>query len=322
MTVDKNYFPGWTRKAVTFTIDDGNVPMDKRFIEIVKPAGIKGTFNLFSSNLGYMSREEYRELYRDYEIGNHVKYHPSAIRDGECFEVVDLPFDRETADKSLVYKNPDVEGLGFIHITKRIPDHERKGPEGWGRVALSTEDYIRFTEESRVELEEFFGEGRVRGFIWPGGIQKNSELIAALRAMGYESMRRAGGARTGPDAFDLPTDRQDWVYNANHRNILDATERFEALSDDGELKFLAVGVHSVDYENENKWEDLRTFAERIGNRPEDYYYASVGEIFDYEDAIAALTVTDTELINPTSLDLYVKIDGNPVKVKANSTYHL
>ena len=44
--VDINFFPGWVRKSVTFTIDDGNIKMDKKFLDIVKPAGILGTFNL------------------------------------------------------------------------------------------------------------------------------------------------------------------------------------------------------------------------------------------------------------------------------------
>ena len=35
--IDFQFFPGWTRKAITFTIDDGNVFMDRKFLEIVKP---------------------------------------------------------------------------------------------------------------------------------------------------------------------------------------------------------------------------------------------------------------------------------------------
>ena len=74
--VDLNFFPGWTRKSVTFTIDDGNIPMDTKFLEIVRPAGILGTFNLCSHWMDKMSPEEYREFYRGYEIANHCKYHP------------------------------------------------------------------------------------------------------------------------------------------------------------------------------------------------------------------------------------------------------
>ena len=319
-TVDKKFFPGWTRKAITFTIDDGNVPMDKKFIDIVKPAGIVGTFNLFSSNLGYMTPDGYREMYRDYEIGNHVKHHPSIFRDGEDFVFCDEPFSVESEEYDKLYKHPDIEGLGYFHVTKRWPNHERQGSKGWTKIAQTVDDYIRFSEESRVELEELFGKDKVRGFIWPGGIQNNSELIARLRAMGYESLRRAGSPAAGTNAFDLPADRLDWVYNANHRNITATSEMFESLSEDGELKFFAIGVHSVDYEREDKWDDLKAFAEKFGNRKSEYFYATVGEIFDYEDAINALVVTDDEIVNNSSLDMYIKLDGENIIVKANSTY--
>jgi hypothetical protein len=34
------YYPNSSRKAISFTIDDGNVPRDKNFIDIVNPHGI------------------------------------------------------------------------------------------------------------------------------------------------------------------------------------------------------------------------------------------------------------------------------------------
>ena len=34
-TIDKNFFPGWTRKSLTFTIDDGNIPTDTKFLAIL-----------------------------------------------------------------------------------------------------------------------------------------------------------------------------------------------------------------------------------------------------------------------------------------------
>ena len=36
MVIDKNYFPGWVRKSFTFTIDDGNIDLDRKFINIKK----------------------------------------------------------------------------------------------------------------------------------------------------------------------------------------------------------------------------------------------------------------------------------------------
>ena len=53
-------YPGFTRRAITFTIDDGIIKWDEKFISICRPYGIRGTFNLCSAR---MDREDgfYRE---------------------------------------------------------------------------------------------------------------------------------------------------------------------------------------------------------------------------------------------------------------------
>ena len=47
---------------------------------------------------------------------------------------------------------------------------------------------------------------------------------------------------------------------------------------------------------------------------------TVGQIFDYETAIKALEITETEIINSSALPIYVKVDGEPIIVEANSSY--
>ena len=68
MNIDLNYFPGWVRKSITFTIDDGNTVLDRKFMNYVKPAGITGTFNLKTPLKSELGADGYRELYRGYEI--------------------------------------------------------------------------------------------------------------------------------------------------------------------------------------------------------------------------------------------------------------
>ena len=36
------FYPNYSRKAISFTIDDGNVPMDKKFIDIVHLKFLRG----------------------------------------------------------------------------------------------------------------------------------------------------------------------------------------------------------------------------------------------------------------------------------------
>ena len=130
-------YPGFTTRAITFTIDDGNISMDKMFIDIVRPAGIKGTFNLNGAErLSGLSVEEYRNFYRGFEIANHCKRHPKVILPTDSFEISDEPFDMQTSDKTKIYKS-DIEGLYYRYYTS-----------WWGYVA-TTDTYIRLIDECR-----------------------------------------------------------------------------------------------------------------------------------------------------------------------------
>ena len=108
-TVDTAFYPGWTRKAITFSIDDGNTVMDKKFLDIMRPVGIRGTFNLCAHTVDKMSPEEYREFYRDYEIANHCKYHPMAISENITYHFCEEPFDPSIKD------HVELSGNEFYH---------------------------------------------------------------------------------------------------------------------------------------------------------------------------------------------------------------
>lgn len=311
-TVDKNYFPGFVRKAVTFTIDDGDVENDKKFIDIVRPSGIRGTFNLCATDR--LSAEEYRDLYRDFEIANHVKCHPAIFNPAREYIRSSEPFDREVSDVHQLHAHLEETGVWYINDLYYGGEHSF-----WYRIA-DVDTYIRLIDEAHTELESVFGEGSVRSFVWPFGKQKDYEkVLAHVAEMGYYGARGAGRSL---DSFDMPRDRMDWRYCASDSSLLAKMERFNALPDDGELKLFCFGVHSIDYERAGRWGELLAFAEQYGSRRETFYYASVGEIFDYEDAIKALCVTDTEIENKSGLPLYIKVDGAPVILPAGETLKL
>ena len=79
-------FPGFTKKALTLSYDDGNVE-DIRLVEIMNRYGIKGTFNLNSSaytegvqlyHHPRLDRQAIMDLLKDspHEIAIHGYYHP------------------------------------------------------------------------------------------------------------------------------------------------------------------------------------------------------------------------------------------------------
>lgn len=317
--VDKNYFPGWTRKSVTFTMDDGNLDTDTKFLDIVRPAGIKGTFNLLVPNCSRLSREGYLEMYSGYEISNHTKTHTLAAVDGVDYIISDEPFDPNTSEsfteeRPLIYKS-DREGIYLIHSTP-----ERIKPDGWYPISF-TDDYIKAIADAQSELCAVFGESSVRGFVWPFYTQKNRGIVDYVRSQGFYGMRGVGDTLDRLN-YAVPTERFPWSYTCHNTNLLEVMADYAAYADDGELKFFAFGVHSFDFERSKNWNDLREFCDKYGASPDEYYYATVGEIFDYSDAMARLFVSDTEVYNPTDITLYIKINGEPIALASGERVSL
>ena len=295
-------FPGWTRKAVSFTMDDGNVPLDKKFIDIVKPAGILGTFNLVSiDRMGDMTPEQYREFYKGYELTNHCKMHPKVMTAEDYASISDEPFDPNTSDRTKIYS---AGREGVYHKFFRT---------WWGKVATE-QAYIELVDESHRELEEIFGEGSIVAYVWPYCEQDSDAVKEHLRAAGYASVRR-----TGSVGFDLPTDRMSWSYNAIHTDLVSRAAEFEAIEDDGKLRFFCFGVHPHDFEYGNCWENLVEFAEKYGNRPGDFWYATVRDIFEYEDAVNAAAVTECGITNNSDKIVYAIVNGEKITVAPGET---
>ena len=305
--IDANFFPGWVRKSITFTIDDGNVRLDRKFLDITEPAGLKGTFNL-NTPLKRLDAEGYRDFYRGYEIANHCRYHAYGFTDHTTRPIKNEPFDRETADKDFIYPD-ETEGLYRVYTYN------------WCYVATN-EVYMDCVRDATRELEEVFGKGTIKDYVWPCGEQKNDDLIRLIRTTGgFRSIRKTGCVLDSTN-FALPADRLAWSYNANNNNMREVSKAYDEYPDDGELKFFCFGVHSHDFENADNWDVLEDFCRDLGNRPNDFWYASVGDIFDYEDAVKALQITDTEIKNDSDIDLYVKVDGEAITVKAHSIHAL
>ncbi len=300
-------YPSLTRKAVTFTIDDGNVTYDRMLLDILKPAGVKGTFNL-CSEIHANAHDECRELYSGYGIANHCKYHPLVNFDGVRQVISPDAFDPETADKACLYRVKDREGFYW-----------QMQANGWRQMAFA-EDYISYVADGQKELREIFGADSVKDFVWPYREQDNAEVKAFVRRT-HRSARRTG-CTLDSGGFPIPEDKYSWSYNANHLNLLEVMDKYEKYADDGGLKFFAFGVHSIDFERDGTWDDLRLFADKYGNRPDTYWYASVEEIFDYEEALGALRIADGEIVNDSSLTIYLEINGKPAAIAPTERIYL
>lgn len=305
-------YPGYVSRAITFSIDDGYLAMDKKFIDVVKPHGIRGTFNLCYPHLNELSPEGYRELYQGFEISNHVKDHPFAMADGINYTFFDAPPTQPIkGDYTRLYPLP--EGDGRKGYALYINDGEDRP-----RYIADGETFFALSEECREALEEIFGKGSVRGFVWPYHEQYNSALRESLLKTGYYGLRSTGATRD-KNNFAIPGDRARWCYNADQATLLEVAALYEKATEGDELKLFCFGVHSVDFERAGTWHELKEFAEKFGDRPDTYYYATVGEVFDYEDAVKALVIKEDSIYNPSEIDVYVLADGAPITIAAGST---
>ena len=145
-------YPGFLKKAVTFSIDDGNLKYDGMMLDILRPAGIKGTFNLCAPK-PEMTGEDYRKMYMGYEIANHTLLHPHAFADGVEYKVSDEIYDPENRDPEYIYRHKDNPKLYYFC----------RRDDRW-RLITDADTYIEGIDECKARLEEIFGEGSVRGF--------------------------------------------------------------------------------------------------------------------------------------------------------------
>lgn len=98
-------YPQGKRKALTFSYDDGQ-SFDKRLAELLRSAGMKGTFHLNSGNLGlrrgeetFVSADELAEVYAGHEIACHGVQHRNPTTVSKHQLLLELQEDRKTLEK-------------------------------------------------------------------------------------------------------------------------------------------------------------------------------------------------------------------------------
>ena len=331
--IDVNYYPSFVRKAITFTMDDGNLTYDRIFAEKIAGSSLKGTYNIKPSATDTAALAEMLTLYAGHEVANHHQLHclpfrePTKNTTQAFFDlVIDEQFNRTTALPEHIYKT-NIEGLYYInyhYYSNSYVNSDGTIKISWHAVATD-ETYKKYEAITKETIEGTFGEGSVVGFAYPHGVYTET-IKQHLIDAGYLYARNTGNlkATTG---FALPADRFCWTYNADVKCLLEVAAQYEAYPEDGQLKFFAFGVHPKDFAdykdadgNNLGWGILEEYVENYGSRNNTYWYATNRQIFEYEDAVKALIVTDDGITNNSDIDCYVKINGEKVVIEANSTY--
>lgn len=171
---------------------------------------------------------------------------------------------------------------------------------------------MRELVEDRENLENQF-HTIVRGMAYPFGTFDDRVV---------ECVRRAGivYARTviSSHSFQLPADwlRLEATCHHNDPKLFELTEQFVSGSPNRHSWLFYLWGHSYEFEADDNWNVIETFAQQAGNR-EDIWYAANIQIYDYVQAWRRLEFSaDGRLVyNPTATEVWFQANGRIYSVK-------
>jgi len=175
---------------------------------------------------------------------------------------------------------------------------------------LSDEEIARDIATDRRELERITG-APVAGHALPFG-GYDPRVLAKLRECGIVYSRTTKATK----AFALPDDFIEWHPTCHHNGPLDELwQSFMASSDPAKLFYL--WGHSYEFPRDSNWHVIEAFSARAGDE-QSVWRATNMQVFEYVTAWRGLVRSDgeTRLRNPSAVDVWVTLDGNPVRVPA------
>lgn len=173
--------------------------------------------------------------------------------------------------------------------------------------------------EDRINLERIFGYP-VRGMSYPFGV--HSEAIRAmLPQLGIFYARVVGDTFS----FDMPTDFLQWKATCHHnQRLLEMTDRFLVKDRGIHLKLFYVWGHSYEFDNDNNWELMETFCQKVGGK-DDTWYATNIQVYDFVQAAHRLqfAADNSFVYNPSAASVWVKVNRNaPVEIPGGTLVRL
>lgn len=158
----------------------------------------------------------------------------------------------------------------------------------------------------------------VRGMSYPFGTY-NDRIVSMLPSLGIEYARTVASHGT----FGMPNDPLTWHPTCHHKQMLDHVDAFLAPTRHSRMLLFYVWGHSYEFENDDNWDLIDRFAERVSRR-EDIWYATNAEIIAYKRALESLrcSVDCKTIHNPSAIGVWVSADGESVHVPAGQTVKL
>ena len=179
--------------------------------------------------------------------------------------------------------------------------------------------------KDREVLEGLFGRV-IKGMAYANG-SYNDEVVKMLEGCGIEYSRTT----VSTEKFDMPTDWLRLPATCHHKNerIFELIDQFVSIPESegyfwrNRPKLFYLWGHSSEFYRDDNWERLDEICERIGGK-EDIWYATNGEIYEYQKAYKALRFSADGCVvhNPSAIDVFINAGGNNVTVPAGKTVRL
>lgn len=169
---------------------------------------------------------------------------------------------------------------------------------------------VRELSQDREALESLVGYP-VRGMSYPFGTYSD-RVIQALPTLGIEYARTVASH----GGFQMPNDFLQWHPSCHHKNMLELADTFLQLEQrHSRMALLYVWGHSYEFENDNNWEILEQFGEKVKGRS-DIWFATNAEIVAYMKAIENLRFSANCRIihNPSAITVWLSVEGELVEV--------
>jgi hypothetical protein len=156
--------------------------------------------------------------------------------------------------------------------------------------------------EDRKNLEALFKKP-IRGMAYAFGAY-NAEILPILKSAGIAYSRTV----VATNSFNLPSEPLTLHPTCHHNSnrLSELCGNFLALSPKHDPKMFYLWGHSYEFDNDNNWNVIEEFCEKMGGH-DNIWYATNIEIIEYMEAFNSLIYSyDGRIIkNPTNTDIYI-----------------
>ena len=174
--------------------------------------------------------------------------------------------------------------------------------------------------KDRQTLEKLFGR-IIRGHAFPFGTY-NDDVVNILKQAGIVYARTTESHHS----FKIPADwlRMGATCHHDDPELMNLAEKFingNVVNNDGWLFYL--WGHTYEFCRNNNWNVIEEFFSKTANN-NNVWYATNIEIYDYITAYRNLvySVDGNMIYNPTSTDIWVKINGKKINIPSGKTFEI